>query len=230
MSGDPTRGQAATIPEHLPDLPGPLADLGCGRGALARALAMHGREVLAVDPQPGVLRDLVDAGGVRPVAAGGEALPLADGCLAAAVYANALHHVPVDRQGAAMEEAARVLLPGGRLIVIEPLPEGPLFEAVRLVDDETAVRRAAGRALDEAGRQSPPWRPLRDTVFTAPMTQPSFGAFREHLRSVDPARGPAIDAREAELRAVFDRNARREADGCVLDQPSRLVVLARMAG
>lgn len=48
-----------------------------------------------------------------------------------------------------LAEAARVIRPGGLLIVMEPLAEGGFFDALRIVEDETAVRVAAqtGRFL-----------------------------------------------------------------------------------
>ncbi|SDG09484.1 pimeloyl-CoA biosynthesis protein BioC [Limimonas halophila] len=231
MSAPPDpRDTAEIVRDALPATAGPVADIGCGRGALARSLAGTGRCVLALDPQAAALAHVRTGDGdgpVQPLAAGGEALPLADRCLAAAVYANALHHVPLAKQNRAVAEAARVLAPGGRLIAIEPLPEGPLFAVVRLVEDETAVRRAANAVLDAAVHGAP-WRCISDTTVTRPVHQASFAAFREHILAVDPARAERLAAVEDALRATFDRLARPAAEGVWLDQPTRVAVLERV--
>jgi len=64
---------------------------------------------------------------------------------------KSFHHLPVAAMRPALTEAARVLAPGGRLVAVEPLPEGTFFELTRLADDETEVRAAAYAAL-----KSPP--------------------------------------------------------------------------
>lgn len=98
-----------------------VGDLGCGTGQLAETLAPVVAQVIAVDES----REMLDAARRRlepfasvDVRAGSlEALPIADGALDAAVMMLVLHHL-VDPLRA-LEEAARVLKPGGRLLVVD---------------------------------------------------------------------------------------------------------------
>jgi len=153
-------------------------------------------------------------------------MPLADGSLDAAVFFNALHHVPVAGQAAALKEAARALRPGGLLYVVEPLAQGPNFEAVRPVDDETEVRAAAYAALGAAAA-GPLYAAEREALYRSPARYESFAAFRDHLIAVDERRRARVEAAEAALRRAFEANAVREDGAYLLDQPFRLNVLRR---
>ena len=106
----------------LVDLPeGPLLDAACGTGRHAAHLATAGRDVVGIDASEAMLRQarrkLPDVNFRQ-----GElsALPLADGAVVGAVCALALSHLP--ELGPAVDELARVLRPGGRLIVSNPHP------------------------------------------------------------------------------------------------------------
>jgi ArsR family transcriptional regulator len=100
-----------------------VGDLGCGTGQVAAALAPFVRRVIAVDRSRAMLRaaqrrlGALDNVEVRQ----GElaALPIDDRALDAAVLCLALHHQP--DAAAVLHEAARVLKPGGRLLVIDLL-------------------------------------------------------------------------------------------------------------
>jgi len=134
-----------------------IADIGCGDGGLVRAMARGGAWVVGIDPGPQQLARAraAEAAGAPEnreayVCALGEALPLPGACLDALVYFNALHHVPIAVQQAALAEAARVLRPGGLLYVQEPLAEGDYFELMRPIEDETEVRARAYEALQAA--------------------------------------------------------------------------------
>ncbi len=113
---------SALIPLLPPDAV--VGDLGCGTGQMAAALAPWVRTVVAVDDSP----DMLDAArsrlaGVRNVAVkrgGLEALPLADGELDLALLSLVLHHVP--DPGRALAEVARVVKPGGRVLIVDMLP------------------------------------------------------------------------------------------------------------
>jgi ArsR family transcriptional regulator len=101
-----------------------IGDLGCGGGQVAETLAPCVRRVIAVDDSAAMLqaarRRLRDRDDVELRRGRLEALPIDDGELDAAVCALVLHHVP--DPGRALAEAARVLRPGGRLLVVDMLP------------------------------------------------------------------------------------------------------------
>ena len=101
-----------------------VGDLGCGTGAAAEALAPFVRRVVAVDHSREMLavarRRLADAPNVELREGDLEALPIDDGELDAALLALVLHHLP--EPATVLAEAARVVRPGGRLLVVDMLP------------------------------------------------------------------------------------------------------------
>lgn len=101
-----------------------VGDLGCGTGQFAATVAPHVARVVAVDGSAEMLAAArtrlepfpnVD---VRPGTL--EALPIEDAQLDVAVLTLVLHHVP--DPGRVIAEAARVLAPGGRLLLVDMLP------------------------------------------------------------------------------------------------------------
>jgi SAM-dependent methyltransferase len=115
-----------------------VADLGCGTGALAAELAPRVRRVIAVDQSAAMLRaarkraEGLGLANVEWHEADLAALPLEGGRCDAAVMALVLAYL--DDPAPALAEAARVLRPGGRLVVLD---------AVRHQDDE--LRRRMGQ-------------------------------------------------------------------------------------
>lgn len=103
-----------------------VADVGCGEGQVARRLAASGVTVLGLDPSDAQLRAGVARGlGPRYVRGRAEALPWRDATFDGVVICLALEHV--DAFERAIAEAARVLRPGGRflLVVGHPLLQAP---------------------------------------------------------------------------------------------------------
>jgi ubiquinone/menaquinone biosynthesis C-methylase UbiE len=101
-----------------------VGDLGCGTGQVSAALAPFVKHVVAVDASAAMLqaakRRLHGFDNVDLRRGDLEALPIDDARLDAATVMLVLHHVP--DPGRALSEAARVLKPGGRLIVVDMLP------------------------------------------------------------------------------------------------------------
>ena len=119
-------GRASYL-QALPALLDPrsiVGDLGCGTGQVASALAPFVERVVAVDRSGEMLqaarRRLRECANVEVRRGDLEALPLADGELTAATLMLVLHHVP--GPGEALQEAARALCPGGRLVICDMLP------------------------------------------------------------------------------------------------------------
>ncbi|QEW03626.1 class I SAM-dependent methyltransferase [Microbacterium lushaniae] len=90
-----------------------VADVGAGTGKLTRAIVEHGAEVVAIDPDAGMLENLrANVAGVPTFVGRAESLPLPDAAVDAVLLGQAWHWVDVP---AASAEAARVLRAGGVL-------------------------------------------------------------------------------------------------------------------
>ena len=91
-----------------------VIDVGCGDGALARALTREGARVTGVEIDGTMLAPALaalPAGDERYVEGRGESLPFADESADVVIYFNSLHHVPAGLQAKALAEARRVLVP-----------------------------------------------------------------------------------------------------------------------
>jgi len=98
-----------------------VADLGAGTGALTVRIAPYVKRVYAVDSSREMMEALgsrvADLSNVEVRAGELESLPLATESVDVAVMLLVLHYVPDPRR--ALEEACRVLRPGGRLVVVD---------------------------------------------------------------------------------------------------------------
>ena len=101
-----------------------VGDIGCGTGQLTATIAPHVRRVVAVDGS----RDMLEAARKRmqdlpnvDLRQGElESLPIQDEELDAAMLSLVLHYAPDPAR--TLEEVARVLRPGGRLLIVDMLP------------------------------------------------------------------------------------------------------------
>jgi SAM-dependent methyltransferase len=93
-----------------------VADVGAGTGIMTRQLVALGHEVVAVEPDDGMRATLAQATPVVTAVSGSaESVPLPDSSVDAVVAAQAYHWF--DR-GRAHPELARVIRPGGVLVVV----------------------------------------------------------------------------------------------------------------
>jgi ArsR family transcriptional regulator len=117
------RAELAALPALLDDQ-WVVGDLGCGTGQVAASLAPFVRRVVAVDGSAQMLataRKRLEQFGNAELRRGElEALPIEDASLDAAVLVFALHLAPEPAR--VLAEAARVLRPGGKLLIVDMMP------------------------------------------------------------------------------------------------------------
>ncbi|MBY0396825.1 MAG: class I SAM-dependent methyltransferase, partial [Thermoleophilia bacterium] len=93
-----------------------VLDLGCGKGRFARRLADAGATVLGLDLSRGMLETAAGAG-LPCLVASARRLPFSDRSFDAVIAVEVFEHLGAI--GTALDEARRVLRPGGRLVLID---------------------------------------------------------------------------------------------------------------
>ncbi|MFP5370198.1 MAG: class I SAM-dependent methyltransferase [Actinomycetes bacterium] len=158
---------AASRAEHIPPAASPdalLVDLACGGGLMAPHAARLGYRHVGVDLGLAGLR-LARDHGMTAVRGSVLAVPLADGCADVVVAGEILEHVEDDV--AVLAEAARLLRPGGTLVIdaiaatwladvivvrmLERVPGGPppgIHDPGLFVDRRRLLAAAPGLGLD----------------------------------------------------------------------------------
>jgi len=153
-----------------------VGDLGCGTGQLAETVAPHVHRVIAVDASDDMLTAararLGKLSNVDLRQGDLEALPIPAGELDAAVMSLVLHYSPDPAR--ALAEVARVLQPGGRVLIVDMLPH------------------EHGEYQQQMGHV---WLGFSDRQTTRFLTAVGFGNVRVRALPTDPrAKGPALFA------------------------------------
>ncbi len=168
-----------------------VGDLGCGTGQLTETIAPYVRRVIAVDGSTDMLaaarRRVGDQPNVDVRQGDLEALPLDPGELDCAMLALVLHYAP--HPANALDEVARVVKPGGRLLVVDMLPH-----------EREEYQQQMGHV----------WLGFAETQMSRFLTGAGFSDIRIRVLPMDPdARGPglfaAVATRGAHVRTKGDR-------------------------
>jgi ubiquinone/menaquinone biosynthesis C-methylase UbiE len=124
-----------------------LLDLGTGTGRYAREAARRGARAVGIDPSPGMLavaRERVAGQPVDLVCAGAARLPFPDRSFDAVLAVTSLCFV--SEPLVVLREAARVLTPGGQLVLGE-LNRWSLWALARRIEGLSIRRRIAPRTF-----------------------------------------------------------------------------------
>ncbi len=162
-----TAGLAATTGES----PAAILDVGCGTGDLLRLLARRWpgtEQLVGVDPAPSMIEiaaAAADDGRLRFSSGVAERLPFPDGAFELVVSTTSFDHW-ADQQ-AGLRESARVLAPGGRLVLVDQFSAWLLPTLVAGRRDKARTRRRAERLLAAAGFDAPAWHPLYGGIIKA---------------------------------------------------------------
>jgi len=105
-----------------------VADVGCGPGRVAAFMADHGLNVVGVDVSQAMLAVARTAHPEIEFEEGQlDALPIETGVLAGAVCWYSIIYTPLDRLDEAFDELARVLMPGGNLLLAFQAEGEPVY-------------------------------------------------------------------------------------------------------
>jgi ubiquinone/menaquinone biosynthesis C-methylase UbiE len=129
-----------------------VVDIGCGNGEFAATIAGLGAQVCGIEPDPvqaASNRNAEPLPGLELFEAGAQSLPLEHASQDLLLFRFSLHHIPPALYPTVFEETARVLKPGGRLYIMEPLAQGSSHYVMELFHDETSVRANAQKALND---------------------------------------------------------------------------------
>ena len=141
--------------EHLPPDPELILDCGCGDGDLSRELCLKGQHVFGMDISKAMLVQgkarLGDNEKMEWIACPGEKMPFSPGVFDVVCFRGSLHHMANEQ--AALEEANRVLKPGGTLLLSEPNDDSILLRLPRSIVN----RRMARFGNDHKAFRSKPW-------------------------------------------------------------------------
>ena len=200
-------------PEYPPELVGWLtgtlglaqeqrvADVGAGTGKFTKLLAQTGAEVIAVEPVQ-QMRDAMGAlPGVRAVAGTAQALPLEDASLDAVACAQSFHWF-ASRE--VLDEFARVLKPGGRLLLVWNVRDESVDWVAEITKIITPFEGDAPRFYKGDWRKPfphPAFTPLRETPFRHEHAGPASEVIIDRFMSVSfiAAQPPAENARARSL-------------------------------
>ncbi|MDA5095653.1 class I SAM-dependent methyltransferase [Aliiroseovarius sp. KMU-50] len=197
-----------------------VVDIGAGDGIFSKQLHAEGAVVTAVEidavkvarAQSGLPVD------VDVILGTAENLPLETDTQDLACFFFSFHHVPIELQDAAFNEAHRVLRPTGRLHIVEPFPFGSMFDVVRFVEDETFVRTHSHELLNRLG-EGGRFGLLSKNDYVLTREYPSFDSFLDKIVRPDPDRQAAFEHVATEMEEAFDQAIDDSDQRRVLHQP-----------
>src|SRR6516162_11800785 len=123
---------AALIRELRPRAGERVLDVGAGTGVLAERISAAGATVVCIEPDAAsvaAVEKRLAGRGAEFVTAPAESIPLPDASADSEVVSMSAHHWQDRDQG--FGEIARVLRPGGRLVMAEFRPAGPVRSVLR---------------------------------------------------------------------------------------------------
>lgn len=124
-------GKRTRLVKDLLPIGGLVLDVGCGTGRLGAAVAAEGYSVFGVDLSPSMVSKARERGLDGAYAAVTTSIPFADDSFDLALTVATLHHLETpDRVRATVAEMARVVKPGGAVVLWDHNPSNPYWPII----------------------------------------------------------------------------------------------------
>jgi len=204
-----------------------ILDIGCGIGEECRTFVAHGASATGIDPNPKVIEQAKDKGGGADYITGTtQSTDFETGSFDLIYFGYSLHHIP-DMTGA-LEDAIRLVKPGGRIIILEPQADDPLYPVIRWLDDEKEVYQLAQQAIDKTVASGRVKR-LQTSLFATKYAYKSTKEIVEHMLQVDDNRKVSEDTIK-KVDEAYKKAVRHGEDGPYIDHWYRMDLLLSEPG
>ncbi len=204
-----------------------ILDIGCGTGALCRALAGIGASVTGIDPSQNAINQANElGGGATYQIATLDELEASPNSFDVVIFCTSLHHIP--NMAEALHGALKRIKPDGKIIVLEPQTDDPLYPVYRWLDDEKEVQIRAQACVDTFIADGPMER-SKTLYFNKKYRYASLDHLIDDMMEVDDSRSLSNEAR-GKMAAAYKAAVQTDADGNYIDHWYRLDVLETTKG
>ncbi|NNJ92805.1 MAG: class I SAM-dependent methyltransferase [Gammaproteobacteria bacterium] len=184
----PENSDQTLLPELINFNYANIVELGCGTAFVTRKLAQAWptANIIAAEvdeTQHNKNLAINDLHNVSFQLAGMETINAEDSSIDAVIMLKSLHHVPGYFLQKGFAEVRRILKPGGRIYISEPVFDGDFNEILRLFNDEEKVRQLAFDATVQAV-ESGQFKFVSETHFLSKSVFADFSDFEERILNV----------------------------------------------
>ena len=126
-----------------------ILEIGCGAGRISSILSKETNLLVAIDPDENAIKKArANVSGIDFRVGSGEALDFPTAFFDIVLFTLSLHHQNCKK---ALNEATRVLKPGGKILVIEPIPEGEVEIIFSFLHNEDKEKEIAQNCIVKSG-------------------------------------------------------------------------------
>ena len=199
-----------------------ILDIGCGTGELCRELANNGAEIFGIDPSENAIKQANElGGGAKYQAATLDDAGFSPNSFDVVIFCTSLHHIP--NSAVALQGAIKLVKNTGKIIIVEPQPDDPLYPVYCWLDDEKEVQSIAQNAIDEIVNSQQVKR-SKTLYLNHEYHYENLNALIDDMMEVDVTRSLTTEAREA-MGKAFDAVVQQGENGNYIDHWYKLDVL-----
>lgn len=185
-----------------------ILELGCGDATLTRLIATNGEGRTMTATEVDVIQheknlDINDLPNVTFELAGCENISAVDNSFDTVFMFKSFHHIPESLMDKAIQEVKRVLKPGGKAYISEPVFAGDFNEVLRLFHDEESVRKAAFKTIKKAVKAKE-FILVDELFFNTPAIFDNFEQFEERVIGATHSVHQLSDALYASVKQKFN--------------------------